>query len=71
VKKVGFDTAALAGWDSGLITLLLKGFSLCSRAGREVLKDGLPRGVRRLVELATAVPERADLSRLKVKRLQV
>ena len=33
VKKVGFNTEALAGWDSGLITFLLKVFDLCVRSG--------------------------------------
>ena len=63
VKKVGFDTEALAGWDSGLITFLLKVFDLCAKAGIEVAKDGLPAGVRRLAELAAAVPERTGARR--------
>ena len=63
VKKVGFNTEALAGWDSGLITFLLKVFDLCTKAGIEVAKDGLPAGVRRLAELAAAVPERTGARR--------
>jgi len=49
----------MRSWDSGLLTFLIKIFEACSKAKIEVVKDGLPEGVRRLIDLATAVPERA------------
>jgi phospholipid/cholesterol/gamma-HCH transport system permease protein len=58
LRRIAFDTEALEGWDSGLLTFLIKVFQACSKAKIEVVKDGLPEGVRRLIELATAVPER-------------
>jgi phospholipid/cholesterol/gamma-HCH transport system permease protein len=58
VRRVAFDTKDLGGWDSGLLTFLIKMFAACSKAKIEVVKDGLPEGVRRLIDLATAVPER-------------
>jgi phospholipid/cholesterol/gamma-HCH transport system permease protein len=63
IKKVGFDATALGGWDSGLITFLLKVFDLCAKAGIAADKDSLPPGVKGLVALATAVPERAGARR--------
>jgi phospholipid/cholesterol/gamma-HCH transport system permease protein len=58
IRHVTFDTKDLGGWDSGLLTFLIKIFEACSKAKIEVAKDGLPEGVRRLIDLATAVAER-------------
>ena len=63
VHRVAFDAAALGGWDSGLLTFLLKAFDRCSAAGVAVEKTGLPPGVVRLLDLATAVPERKGARR--------
>ena len=63
IRRVTFDTKDLGGWDSGLLTSLIKIFEACSKAKIEVVKDGLPEGVRRLIDLATAVPERAGAER--------
>ncbi len=58
MRRVTFDARELGAWDSGLLTFLIKIFETCSKAEIEVAKDGLPEGVRRLIDLATAVPER-------------
>ena len=58
IRRIAFDTKDLGAWDSGLLTFLIKIFEACSTAKIEVDKDGLPEGVRRLISLATAVPER-------------
>ncbi len=63
VRRVAFDAAALGKWDSGLLTFLLKVFDRCSAAGLAVEKTGLPPGVVRLLDLATAVPERKGARR--------
>ena len=67
VRRVAFDAAALGKWDSGLLTFLLKVFDRCSAAGIVVEKTGLPPGVVRLLDLATAVPERKG-ARRELKR---
>jgi phospholipid/cholesterol/gamma-HCH transport system permease protein len=59
IRKVSFDAAALESWDSGLVNFLLKVFDVCAKAGIAAEKDNLPTGVKGLVELATAVPEKA------------
>jgi phospholipid/cholesterol/gamma-HCH transport system permease protein len=59
IRRLTFDTKDLGGWDSGLLTFLIKIFETCSKTKIEVVKEGLPEGVRRLIDLATAVPERA------------
>ena len=53
-----FDSGNLTGWDSSLLTFLLKISDYCSKNSIIFDKDGLPEGVRRLIVLATAVPER-------------
>ena len=63
IAGIVFDTSGLAGWDSGLLTFLLRLGERCSAAGISVDRDGLPPGVRRLLTLATAVPERMGARR--------
>lgn len=53
----------LAGWDSSLVAFLLRLGDAANKAGVPVEWDGLPPGVRRLVELASAVPERTGTGR--------
>lgn len=55
---VRFETGSIDGWDSSVLTFL-QGVEDAADARRvPVVRDGLPDGVRRLVELARAVPER-------------
>ncbi len=58
IRRVTFDTQSLTGWDSSLLTFLIKLLNLCSEKKIECDKDGLPQGVRRLLDIATAVPEK-------------
>jgi phospholipid/cholesterol/gamma-HCH transport system permease protein len=59
VKRVAFDTRKMAGWDSTLLTFLLKINAFCTQKDIATDKKGLPPGVQRLIALATAVPEKA------------
>jgi phospholipid/cholesterol/gamma-HCH transport system permease protein len=67
VERVGFDTSELKGWDSGLLTFLIKVNELCARNKVPVEIEGLPEGARRLLKLALAVPERKG-ARKELKR---
>src|SRR5208283_2294011 len=60
VSRITFNTQAMTGWDSGLITLLLEIIEIASEMHIAVEKDGLPAGVQRILALASAVPERKD-----------
>jgi phospholipid/cholesterol/gamma-HCH transport system permease protein len=55
---VAFESSALASWDSGLLVFLRATFEHCAAKGIAVDRSGLPEGVRRLLVLAAAVPER-------------
>lgn len=63
VQRVSFETSHLSEWDSSLITFLLKVRALCLRRRVHMDESGLPQGVRRLMALATAVPERKGARR--------
>jgi phospholipid/cholesterol/gamma-HCH transport system permease protein len=57
-RRLSFDTSGLSGWDSGLVSFLLDLQSVCRERGIKDDPEGLPAGVRRLIELAEAVPEK-------------
>jgi len=58
IRRIGFNTENLTGWDSGLLTFLIKISNYCLKNNIVFDKDGLPKGVDRLIALASAVPER-------------
>ncbi len=57
-SRVSFDSTGLTAWDSGLLTFLAAVGTLCAQKSVAVDRAGLPVGVRKLLELAEAVPER-------------
>ena len=57
-RRLSFDAAQLTHWDSGLISFLTQTAELCRARGITEDREGLPNGLRRLVELAEAVPEK-------------
>ncbi len=68
VRRVGFDAHGITDWDSGLLTFLLKLGEYCKQQNIEIDANGLPDGVRRLLKLAFAVPERKG-ARKRAKRI--
>jgi phospholipid/cholesterol/gamma-HCH transport system permease protein len=58
VKQITFDTRQLSGWDSGLLSFLTKIINQCAKNNITVEQRGLPEGVKKLLQLAFAVPER-------------
>jgi phospholipid/cholesterol/gamma-HCH transport system permease protein len=57
VQRVRFDCGGLIDWDTGLLTYLRAVIRSCEARGIPVDRTGLPRGARRLLEMAAAVPE--------------
>lgn len=60
VKSMEFDTAGLSGWDSRFVAFISKCAEIARRGEIEMRDNGLPEGVRRLLRLAHAVPEKMD-----------
>lgn len=58
-RALGLDCAGLTDWDSGLVAYLLGVRELARRQGLTLDETGLPEGVRGLLRLATAVPDRS------------
>jgi len=58
IRRLGFDATRVTAWDSGLVTFTLKVLGEAKRAAIDADRGGLPEGVRRLLALAEAVPEK-------------
>jgi phospholipid/cholesterol/gamma-HCH transport system permease protein len=65
IRRLIFDTQHLERWDSSLLTFLVGISSFCSQHDVAMDMAGLPTGMRRLLELATAVPEKAGARRVE------
>ncbi len=65
IRKVAFDAKNLTQWDSSLLILLKRIKTLCSENNIFLDREGLPKGAKRLLELATAVPEITDAKKVK------
>lgn len=63
VKRLTVDGSAIEAWDSGLLAFLSKVATICTQRSIAFDTAGLPEGARRLLALATAVPERAGARR--------
>jgi phospholipid/cholesterol/gamma-HCH transport system permease protein len=57
VRTVRFDGKALSSWDSSVLMFLTKVTELCRQQDIVTEREGLPDGIRRLLELAEIVPE--------------
>ncbi len=58
VRGVAFDAQGLISWDTSVLIFLAELSELCRRRGIHMDRAGLPAGMRRLLELAEAVPEK-------------
>ncbi len=67
VKNVAFESGELSSWDSSVLTFLVEVSELCRRRGINMDRAGLPAGVRRLLELAEAVPEKKGARKEEVE----
>src|SRR5262249_14499763 len=57
----------LKNWDSGLLSYLIELQEFCRARNLEFDAESLPEGARRLIALATAVPERQGARRTEAK----
>jgi len=63
VRRLAFEAQELTGWDSRLLTFLRQVMEASTHRQMVVEQHGLPEGVRRLLALAAAVPEREGARR--------
>ena len=57
-KRLSYESAGLTRWDSGLISYLTNAAEICRARGITEDRARLPEGLKRLLELAEAVPEK-------------
>jgi len=60
VKRLEFDTEAIADWDSGFLVLLRNIVNYCKEHNIEVDTEGIPKGARELLKLSTSVPVKEE-----------
>jgi phospholipid/cholesterol/gamma-HCH transport system permease protein len=58
LARVAFEAETLTHWDSSILVFLTNISEICRQRGIAMDRGGLPAGVRRLLELAEAVPEK-------------
>lgn len=63
LKRLVLHDAGIAEWDSGLLTFIRALGAIARSRAAELDVSGMPEGVRRLLRLAEAVPERKDAER--------
>ena len=67
VKNIAFEARELSSWDSSVLAFLVEVSELCRQRGINMDRAGLPAGVRRLLELAEAVPEKKGARKEEVE----
>ena len=67
VQQITFDASGMTGWDSALLTFLVRLTDITRQKRISMDQSGLPDGVQRLLHLAAAVPERKGASRETTK----
>lgn len=58
VKRIAFEASELKSWDSSILAFLVEASTLCRMRGIQLDRASLPAGLRRLLDLAEAVPEK-------------
>lgn len=61
VREIRIDASGIASYDSALLSFLLKLEAVCAQKQIAVNDAGLPQGVRKLMALANAVPEKKNV----------
>ncbi|MHB8381353.1 MAG: MlaE family ABC transporter permease [Candidatus Binataceae bacterium] len=56
-RRVVFETSDLGEWDSGLLVFVTRAIDACKARKIETDVSALPAGVKRMIDLAAAVPE--------------
>jgi len=67
--RLVFDSSGLIGWDSSLISFVRRLDAVLEGTHLSIELEGLPKGVQRLLKLASAVPERKERKELKGDRI--
>lgn len=67
-RTINFDTKNLTNWDSSLLIFLSKVFDLCAQRNIHIQTEGIPQGVRKLLDLASPKRQRKGITRKGEKK---
>lgn len=67
-RTINFDTKNLTNWDSSLLIFLSKVFNLCAQRNIHIQTEGIPQGVRKLLDLASPKRQRKGITRKGEKK---
>lgn len=67
-RTINFDTKNLTNWDSSLLIFLSKVFNLCAQRNIHIQTEGIPQGVRKLLDLASPNRQRKGITRKTEKK---
>jgi phospholipid/cholesterol/gamma-HCH transport system permease protein len=68
VRTINFDTKNLTNWDSSLLIFLSKVFAICAQHNIHIQMEGIPHGVRTLLDLASPKRQRKGITRKVEKK---
>ena len=68
IRRIAFDARRLTAWDSALLTYLIKVVDQSRKNKIDIDDGGLPKGIKSLLHLASAVPERKGARKKAVRR---
>lgn len=63
LERITFSTDGITRWDSGLLVFLSKLYRSCELSQLQLVPDGLPSGVRKLLDLAASSSASKDTTR--------
>ncbi|MCC7211062.1 MAG: ABC transporter permease [Candidatus Brocadia sp.] len=62
-RTINFDTKNLTNWDSSLLIFLSKASEICAQHNINIQMEGIPQGVRKLLDLASPNRQRKGITR--------
>lgn len=68
IRTVNFETKNLTNWDSSLLIVLAKVFDICAKHNIHIRIEGIPQGVRTLLDLASPKRQRKGITRKVEKK---
>ena len=68
VRTINFNTKNLTSWDSSLLIFLSKVFDICAKHNIHIQMEGIPQGVRTLLDLASPKRQRKGITRKVEKK---
>ena len=60
IKRIAFESTSLESWDSSILLFLDRIIKTSKEKGLDVMREGIPQNILKLLDLAAAVPRKED-----------